>query len=72
MNTRGQGLVPAKKRATGNKGSKAKPKLSGHELIQMFRSERDFRRAVKAAKYEIKIKTKILMKQARGGFLGKI
>ena len=68
MNTRGQGLVPAKKRATGNKGSKAKPKLSGHEMIQMFKSERQFRNAVKNAKLDIRVRRAANFKKKHGLF----
>lgn len=51
-NTRGQGLVPAKLRATGNKGSirKEKPPLGVRDSIHMLKAAQEFRRGVKNAK----------------------
>ncbi len=62
-------MIPAKARATGNKGSKKKEMLSVREMVQWLKAERQFRMAVKRYKAELREKAR---QNARRSRLGKM
>ncbi len=58
-------MIPAKARATGNKGSKKKEMLSVREMVQWLKAERQFRMAVKRYKAELREKARQNARRSR-------